>query len=473
VLLAGVGLVVAGCTSSGHAAAVSVRCRSNAEARGINDARAQARPSPRPALTAPHLVRTESLSSSQLAGSGQLYADAANPRSVYEVGPAGLAKIDAATWQERWATAIRVPKVLGSYGIHYWPPQFFRGYTQVAASRVVPGGEGALAVANQVTAAVSDAGKILMSCTTSSASPSAVLLPHAGILVLPGGSQIVAYSTATGRLRWHAAAALYQVSGDSVYTSAAEQGGRVTAYDAASGRREWSVSVKRAAEVRTLTVADGIVYVTFYGFPETGLLAVRAGDGVQLWRRAVPSFSGPPVVGATKDGSLLLLGSAFADQLDAANASTATAQLVDGRTGRLVASGHPRRYYGDSWQTWSAGLGRPVVAAAAGSPFAGAFILTPERGYPAGTAANNHPILAAVAHNVAYMITSQCTSQSVAPLTSGGVKVVAADIRSGRRLWSVRLPPEIQCGIVPPLVPYDNGFAIMTLDDHNHALLYR
>src|SRR5215472_2136585 len=267
--LAGVGLVpvLAGCPSSGHAAAVSVRCRSSAEARGIKDALAQPGLSPRPALTVPHLAGTESLSRSQSAGLGQLYADAADPRYVYVVGPAGLAKIDTSTWQPRWATAIRVPRVPGSEGIHDWPPQFFRGYTQVAAGRVVPGGEGVLAVANQVTAAVSDAGKILVSCTTSSAYSSAVLLPHAGILVLPGRPQIAAYSTATGRLRWHAAAALYQVSGDSVYTSAAEHGGRVTAYDAASGRREWSVPVKRAAEVRTLTVADGIVYVTFYGFP--------------------------------------------------------------------------------------------------------------------------------------------------------------------------------------------------------------
>jgi outer membrane protein assembly factor BamB len=421
----------------------------------------------------PHLAGAKSLSSSQSAGPGQLYADAADPRYVYVVGPDGLAKIDAATWQARWATTIRVPGVPGGYGIHYWAPQFFRGYTQVAAGRMVPGGEGVLALANQVTAAVSDTGKILVSCTTSSASSAAVLLPHAGILVLPGGSQVAAYSTATGTLRWHAAAALYQVSGDSVYTSAAEHGGRVTAYDAASGRREWSVPVKRAAQVRTLTVADGIVYVTFYGFPETGLLAIRAGDGVQLWRRRVPSFSGPPVVEAAEDGSLLLLGSAYAARSLALNASTATAQLVDGRTGRLVASGHPRGYYGDSWQMWSARLGRPVVAAAAGIPFAGAFILTPERGYPAGTAANRQLILAAVAHNVAYMIASQCASQSVPPLTSGDVKVIAVDIRSGRRLWSVRLPPAIQCSIVPPLVPYDDGFAIMTLDDHNHVLLYR
>src|SRR5262245_7133145 len=327
-LLAGVGLVpiMAGCTPSGHAVAVSVKCRSSAEARGISDAIAEPGPSPRPALTALHLVGTESLSSSQSAGPGQLYADAADPRYVYVVGPAGLAKIDTSSWQARWATAIRVPRVPGSEGIHDWPPQFFRGYTQVAAGRVVPGGEGVLAVANQVTAAVSDAGKILVSCTTSSAYSSAVLLPHAGILVLPGSPQIAAYSTAAGRLRWHAAAALYQVSGDRVYTSAAEHGGRVTAYDARSGRWMWSVPVKRAASVRALTVADGIVYVTFCGSSEAALLAIRAHDGVPLWRRPVPSFSGPPVVAATSDGFLLVLGSVYADQLNALNASKTTAQ---------------------------------------------------------------------------------------------------------------------------------------------------
>jgi hypothetical protein len=50
--------------------------------------------------------------------------------------------------------------------------------------------------------------------------------------------------------------ALYQVSGDSVYTSAAEHGGRDPAYDALSGRRIWSVPVKKAAAVRTLTVVS-------------------------------------------------------------------------------------------------------------------------------------------------------------------------------------------------------------------------
>ena len=45
-----------------------------------------------------------------------MYADAANPRYVCVVGPAGLAKIDTATWQARWATVIRVPKVPGSVG---------------------------------------------------------------------------------------------------------------------------------------------------------------------------------------------------------------------------------------------------------------------------------------------------------------------------------------------------------------------
>jgi len=406
-----------------------------------------------------------------------LYADPADPSYVYEVGPVGLTKIDTATWRARWVTAVPVPRVPGSDGIHDWPPQFFRGYSQVAAGRTMPGTE-VLAVANQVTAAVSDAGQVLVSCTTSSAYPSAVLLPHAGILLLPGRPQIAAYSTATGSLRWHEPAALYQVSGDRVYTSAAEHGGRVTAYDARSGRRIWSVPVKRSAEVQTLKVADGIVYVveelTVSGLPDgSTLLAIRGSDGVQLWQRPVPSFSGPPVVEAATDGSMLVLGSAYADRADAPNASTTTAQLVNSRTGRLVASGHQGGYYADNWQTWSARLARPVVAAARGVPFVGAFILTPDRGYPAATAASSQLILAAVAQDVAYIISPQCASQSVPPLPSRKVTVRAVDIRNGRTLWSLRLPAAIHCGVIPPLVPYDDGFAIMTLDNHNHVLLYR
>jgi hypothetical protein len=99
--------------------------------------------------------------------------------------------------------------------------------------------------------------------------------------------------------------------------------------------------------------------------------------------------------------------------------------------------------------------------------------LTPERGYPADTAANSRLILAAVAQNVAYIISSQCASQSVPPLPSGNVTVTGVDMRNGRTIWSVRLPPAIQCDVVPALVPYDDGFAVMTLDSHNHVLLYR
>jgi outer membrane protein assembly factor BamB len=476
VLLAGAGLVsvIAGCAPSGSLGAVSVKCRSTAAARGVNDAITEPAPSPPPALTAPHLVGTESLSGSQSAGPSQLYPDPADPRSVYEVGPAGLSKIDTATWQARWTTTIRVPQVSGSNGIYDWRPQLFRGYTQVAAGRRLPasGGAAALTLANQVTAAVSDAGKVLVSCTTSPVYSPAVLLPHAGILLLPGSSQMAAYSTTTGKLRWHAAATLYQVSGDTVYTSAADQGGRVAAYDALSGRRMWSVPVSRTGAVQTLTVADGIVYVNFYGFPVSVLLAVRARDGVLLWRRPVPSYSEPPVVEAATDGSLLVLGSAYAGNASAPMASTTTAQLVDGRrTGGLVASGHPGGYYAAGWQSWSARLGHPVVAAAGQSPFAGDYILTPKRGYPAGTAANSQLILAAVAQNVAYIISSQCSNQSVPSPPSRNVAVAGLDIRNGRTLWSVRLPPAIQCDAVPPLVPFDGGFAIVTLD--NHVLLYR
>jgi len=73
-------------------------------------------------------------------------------------------------------------------------------------------------------------------------------------------------------------------------------------------------------------------------------------------------------------------------------------------------------------------------------------------------------ILAAVVRTVAYFISPQ-------PCPPGNPKVTGVNIRSGRPLWSVRLPASLCNNQEGELLPYDNGFAIPAAT--GHVFVYR
>jgi len=374
---------------------------------------------------------------------------------MYEVGTLGLAKIDTAGWKVRWATRIPLPEAPGRYlaGVQ---PQFFSGYVDVFSFRYRS--DFPIPLTDAVITAVNDAGQVLVSCSIPPLAQNPVLLPHAGILLLPSGGSVAAYSAATGALRWKAAAEMSDIAGDTVYASTERRGGRVVAYDAASGRRLWSLRLATGAEPQALTVANGIVYLTarLPSAADEYALAIRARDGTLLWQRSLASMS--PQLSLDAGGFLLALPN---------NDRYGTAQLIQARTGRLVASARTGTHQPLYWRSWSSMVGgAPVVVATGDNDGTPAFIVTSAHGYPATVAGAYGLSLAAVAQNVAYFISPQ-------PCPPQHLKVTGVDIRSGRTLWSVRLPSTLcndQQGS-PALIPYDGGFAIPT--DNGQVLLYR
>jgi hypothetical protein len=252
---------------------------------------------------------------------------------MYEIGPLGLAKVDAATWQPLWATAIPLPHFLGRY-LSGVVPHFFSGYTEIVAFRYFNTDGPPTPPTDQVITAVNDAGGILVSCTTSSDAQNSVLLPRARILVLSTRVGVVAYSTVTGAIRWQAAAKLSDISGDTVYITSAAPGARVIAYDVATGHRRWSHALTGGAAAKALTIINGVICIQEVPAANYGayaLLAIRARDGALLWYQPLPLDSGiyGLQVVAVDRGSLLLLPNSD---------PYGTARIVDARSGHVVAS---------------------------------------------------------------------------------------------------------------------------------------
>jgi len=101
-LVAAVIPLVTGCDQG--TSALSVKCSSSAAAREVTDeAVIDPGASPRPVPARPHLAAAESLPASSSARRSELYTDPGDARYMYELGPLGISKVDAATWkpQER------------------------------------------------------------------------------------------------------------------------------------------------------------------------------------------------------------------------------------------------------------------------------------------------------------------------------------------------------------------------------------
>src|SRR3982074_1139306 len=145
----------------------------------------------------------------------------------------------------------------------------------------------------QVVTAVDTRGRVLQSCTIRPAARDPVLLPRAGIVLLPGdpgqiAPGLVAYSTATGARLWQAPGDLSVTSADAVYVSTVAPRPGVAAYDAASGRRLWSDQLQGETLITDLAVINGIVFAER---PDAtpdhvgDVIALRARDGPELWQR--------------------------------------------------------------------------------------------------------------------------------------------------------------------------------------------
>jgi outer membrane protein assembly factor BamB len=391
-----------------------------------------------------------------------LFVDPGDARYMYQLGPQGLAKIDTATWQMQWATAIPLPRFPGR-NLSGLTPVFFHGYTQITAWQYLATDGQSTPLADSVITAVSDGGQLLASCTIPPIVQNPVLLPRAGIVLLPSGRAVTAYSTASGARLWQVAAELSEVSADTVYVTTTGRGARVATYGASSGRRLWSQQLKGAGPVVALTVINGIVYAqqapAAMSGPDT-LTAIRTRDGTLLWHRLITLANGPYglQIIAVDARTVLLLPSSFGPG--------ETAQLIDTRRGRLVTSARTNRYDPLYWQSWPAVLDRHPAIVADGANHAPAFIFTTARGYPATFGPRKGLSLAAVAQNVAYFISSSSC-------TPNGLEVTGVDIRNGRSLWSVPLPATLCTNTAgaPELLPYENGFAVPTVD--RHVLLYR
>lgn len=90
--------------------------------------------------------------------------DPGDARYVYELGPAGLAKIDTPTWDVRWTTAIRLPQ-FPHRELSGLMPVFFHGYTEVLGWHFPAMDGPPTPPTDQTITAVSDAGQVLVACT--------------------------------------------------------------------------------------------------------------------------------------------------------------------------------------------------------------------------------------------------------------------------------------------------------------------
>jgi outer membrane protein assembly factor BamB len=432
--------------------------------------------SPQPVLTRPRLVAAiPALANSPMASSGQsstLFGDPEDARYVYQVHRRKLSMIDAATWAVRWTTAVPVPRAFGASGQDDLIPRFFRGYTEIVAggpSYYVDGPPPA-AMPDQVVTAVDARGRLLQSCTIRPAVQNPVMLPHAGILLLPGrpsrlGPGVTAYSTATGIRLWHAPGGLSVTTADTVYVNTSNPKPGVAAYDAVSGRRLWS-DQPRGRALTAIAVINGIVYAQRSAATMNhmgAVLALRASDGRQLWHRPrtpPDGTDGPQIVGVDA-GSVLFLPIPGDTDPEAG-----MARLINVINGRLLASASiykiGRNDPWRTWQTWPAMLSdhHAIVVA---SDYDRAFTLTAARGYPSNVSAGVGEYPAAVARNVAYFISGEsCPSDST--------EVTALDLRTGKLLWTVELP-HADVSHAASLLAYDNGFAVRLSD--GRLLRYR
>jgi hypothetical protein len=390
----------------------------------------------------------------------RLYSDPGDPRYLYELGPQGLAKIDAATWEVRWARHIPLPQFPGK-NLSGLIPLLFHGYTEILAFRYLETDGGTPVIPDQVITAVSDDGRVLASCTIPPAAENPVLLPRAGVLLLTSRLGVTAYTTSTGARLWQAATDMLQISADTVYATTAQRGDHVVAYDAASGRPLWSRRLADGAAAAALTVLNGVVYVQQASIPQfaaDSLMAIRARDGTLLWRRRMLAGCFDQQIIAVDADSVLLLSCSYPAD---------TAQIIDTRRGRVLAAAQIGEHQPGRWRAWPTVVdGHSAVVMASDVVGTAAFIIAAAH-YHATFGARTGLSFAAVAQNVAYFI-----SPRSCPAT--GLKVTGVDIRDGRRLWSIRLPASIcdsEDGAAPELVPYDNGFAIPT--EGGHVLLYR
>ena len=477
--------IATGCTVQGGqparaTPAVSVICRASAHAISDSAAFDAAHPgaSPRPVLTMPHLVATRPAPVySPGAPPDQvisLFADPDDARDVFRLGSHGLSLIDAARWAVRWTTAIPVPRSFGAAGLSDLTPRFFHGYTEIVAGSppysvdAVP----TTGLPDQVVTAVDTRGKVLQSCTIRPAAQDPVLLPRAGIVLLPGdpgqlAPGLVAYSTATGARLWQAPGALSVTSADTVYVSTVAPQPGVAAYDAASGRRLWADQLQGVTLITDLAVINGTVYAER---PDAtpdhigDVIALRARDGRQLWQRpwtpADVGPEGPQIVGV--DAATVL----FLPPTANPHPALRVAQLIS-VTGGLLLSEVSIGSYGnnDPWRSWPALLGQhhAIVVAQGSGP---AFTLTTAPGYPSTVDSGVGGGPAAVASNVAYFLTAGSCPPDPPSVT-------AVDLRTGQSLWSV-LVPQIPCtdlGQAASLLAYDNGFAVRT--STGQLLLYQ
>jgi outer membrane protein assembly factor BamB len=392
-----------------------------------------------------------------------LFGDAEDARFIYQLGGRNLSRIDAATWQTRWTTAIPVPHSFGASGQHALTPRFFRGYTEIVAGGPVYSVDGPppAVLPDQVVTAVDARGTLLVSCAIHPAARDPVLLPRAAIVLVPGvpselGAGVAAYSTKTGARLWHVPGEMFVTSGDTVYVTAGTPKPGVAAYDAATGRRLWS-HPPRGRALRVIAVLNGIVYAERSPATEKDLgavLALRARDGRRLWHLGLTPDDGPdgPEFVSVGLSSVLVLPRPADSELAARNV-----RLVSVTTGRVLASASI--YNSDDfiqpWQTWPALLGDHDASVVAGG-CGGASTVTAAHGYPSSIGPGFGECLAAVARNVAYFISGWS-----APPDS--TFVTAIDLRTGQPLWDVKLPPT-DLSEETSLVPYDHGFALRLSD---------
>lgn len=351
-------------------------------------------------------------------------------------------------------------------------PRFFRGYTEIIAGSPqysVDGPPPANQVVSQVVTAVDTRGRLLQSCTIRPAVRDPVLLPEAGVILLPGlagrrRSGVVAYSTVTGARIWGTPAEFFVISADTVFVSIFTSHPGVAAYDAATGRRLWSDEFR--GPPGAIAAIRGRVYAVGGGASpdQSGeLIALRARDGRQLWqltKLADAELEGLQIVEVDAATVLALPPTGIPAS------PVVTAHLIRVTDGHLLASvllSDNGSY--NPWRSWSALFGphRAVVVSQGSNQ---AFSFTRATSYPDSVTSRVGESLAAVARSVAYF-TSACRVPADPPL------VTAVDMRTGQSLWTVRIAQASCTGTdpAPQVIAYKEGFAVRTSD--GQLVLYR